>query len=186
VPKVSEQHREKRRQQILDGARSCFARHGYERTTVRELETTIGLSSGAIFNYYPSKLDLFVALAAQDAERASQMWTEGGLAGLVAGMQAQSEEMSASYLELGRRIWSDAPFREKWEQRGTPLITAIEDSLAAAVTAGQARDDVPLDVLVDFATVVLDGLMLRIRIGLMPNQLAGVLRLYEDALRRPG
>jgi TetR/AcrR family transcriptional regulator, transcriptional repressor of aconitase len=88
-----------------------------------------------------------------------------------------------SYLELGRRIWSDPAFREKWAQRGTPLITAIEDGLATAVAAGQARDDLPLDVLVDFATIVLDGLMLRIRTGLMPDDLAGVLDLYEQALR---
>lgn len=183
MPKVTDQHRENRRQQILDGARTSFARHGYERTTVRELEAAIGLSSGAIFNYYPSKLDLFIALAAQDAERAAQLWTEGGLAGLVAGMQRQGSEMSASYLELGRRIWSDPAFRKKWKQRGTPLTTAMRQSLATAVAAGQARDDVPLEVLLDFTTIVLDGLMLRIRTGLMPDQLAGVLQLYEETLR---
>jgi AcrR family transcriptional regulator len=185
VPKVSEHHREQRRRQILDGARSCFAQHGYERTTVRELEAAIGLSSGAIFSYYPSKLDLFIALAAEDAELSARMWTEGGLSGLVRNMQARSDELSASYLELGRRIWADPEFREKWFKRGEPLMAAIENGIRAAVASGQVRDDIPVDALVDFATVVLDGLMFRIRIGLLPDRLTSVLSMYEEAMRGP-
>ena len=68
MPKVTEAHRESRRRQILDGARTAFARHGYEGTTVPRLEAEIGLSRGAIFSYYPSKLDLFVALAEEGAK----------------------------------------------------------------------------------------------------------------------
>ena len=49
--------------QILDGARRAFAEHGYEGATVAGLEREIGLSRGAIFSYFPTKLDLFVALA---------------------------------------------------------------------------------------------------------------------------
>lgn len=182
VPKVSEKHRERRQQQILDGARRCFARRGFERTTVRELEAATGLSSGAIFNYYPSKLDLFIALAAQDAQHAADLWTDGGLAGLVRGMREQAAELSASYLELGRRIWSDPAFRDKWEERGTPLIDAIRDSIATAVAEGRARSDVPVDALVDFATVVLDGLMLHLRTGMLPEDLDHVLTLYDGAM----
>src|ERR1051326_521888 len=63
MPKVSAEQVEARREQILSGARRCFARWGYDGATVPRLEKEIGLSHGAIFNYYRSKLDLFVALA---------------------------------------------------------------------------------------------------------------------------
>ena len=43
MPKVSPDHLRARRQQILDGARACFARHGYEGATVRVLEEEGGL-----------------------------------------------------------------------------------------------------------------------------------------------
>jgi AcrR family transcriptional regulator len=185
VPKVSEHHREQRRQQILDGARSCFARHGYERATVRELEAAIGLSSGAIFSYYPSKLDLFIALAAEDAATSARLWREGGLPGVILGMRAKSAELSASYLELGRRIWSDEEFRDKWFERGQPLMATIEDSITAAVAAGEVRDDIPVDVLVEFATVMLDGLMLGIRTGMVPDRLTSVLSMYDEVMRGP-
>ena len=42
MPKVSEDHLAARRAQILDGARRCFAEHGYEGATVRRLEEAIG------------------------------------------------------------------------------------------------------------------------------------------------
>ena len=63
MPKVSADHLQARRRQILDGARSSFARHGYEGATVRVLEEEIGLSRGAIFHHFPDKDALFMALA---------------------------------------------------------------------------------------------------------------------------
>ena len=55
MPKISEERKAERRQQILDGARRSFAEHGYEGATVARLEAAIGLSRGAIFNYFASK-----------------------------------------------------------------------------------------------------------------------------------
>ena len=69
MPKVSAEHKERRREQILDGARRCFARHGYEGATVARLEQEIGLSRGAIFNYFPSKDALFIELAIEMSKR---------------------------------------------------------------------------------------------------------------------
>ena len=62
MPKISDERRAERLEQILEGARRCFAENGYEGATVAKLEHTIGLSRGAIFNYYPSKEDLFLDL----------------------------------------------------------------------------------------------------------------------------
>ena len=79
MPKRSEEHLQARRDQILAGARRTFAQHGYEGATVARLEEEIGLSRGAIFNYYPSKLELFVALATEDGihGRRIGLWSGG-------------------------------------------------------------------------------------------------------------
>jgi AcrR family transcriptional regulator len=47
------------------------------------LEREIGLSRGAIFNYFPSKEDLFIELAVRDSARLSEVWIEEGLDGVV-------------------------------------------------------------------------------------------------------
>src|SRR3970282_2195031 len=78
MPKISEERRTERREQILAGARRCFAEHGYEGATVARLEREIGLSRGAIFNYFGSKEELFLELAFRDNARLVRLWVEKG------------------------------------------------------------------------------------------------------------
>ena len=75
VPKLSDAEKEVRRRRVLDGARRCFARYGYDGATVVRLEREIGLSRGAIFNWFPSKQELFLALAAEDNDPESKILT---------------------------------------------------------------------------------------------------------------
>src|SRR6186997_190798 len=83
VPKLSETEKEARRRRVLEGARRCFARYGYDGATVVRLEREIGLSRGAIFNWFPSKQDLFLALAAEDNARLHALFAEQGFDGLL-------------------------------------------------------------------------------------------------------
>jgi TetR/AcrR family transcriptional regulator, transcriptional repressor of aconitase len=119
MPKVSAEHVEARRRQILDGARRSFARWGYDGATVPRLERDIGLSHGAIFNYFPSKLDLFVAVAKQDHARFHEIWHEHGFAALARHIAEADPSWLSVYLELHRRLHTDAALRRKW--RAEPL-----------------------------------------------------------------
>ena len=55
MPRLTVDNLQARRRAILDGARRCFARDGYEGATVRRLEQEIGLSRGAIFHHFRDK-----------------------------------------------------------------------------------------------------------------------------------
>src|SRR6266498_4064777 len=79
MPKVSAEHREARREEILEGARRAFARSDYEGATVARLEAELGLSRGAIFNYFPDKWALFFELAARDQHELTTLLMEQGL-----------------------------------------------------------------------------------------------------------
>src|ERR1700756_32289 len=79
MPRVSQDHLDARRRQILDGSRACFARYGYEGATVRRLEEATGLSRGAIFHHFQDKDSLILALARLDAGRMAQVVEEHGL-----------------------------------------------------------------------------------------------------------
>ena len=63
MPRVSEAHIAKRRRQILDAARACFARNGFHATSMQEVIREAGLSVGAVYRYFPSKNELVAALA---------------------------------------------------------------------------------------------------------------------------
>ncbi|HEV2824926.1 MAG TPA: helix-turn-helix domain-containing protein, partial [Actinomycetota bacterium] len=69
MPRVSQDYLEAQRAEILEGARRCFAAHGYGEATVVRLEEATGRSRGAIFHHFPTKLDLFLAVLERDAER---------------------------------------------------------------------------------------------------------------------
>ena len=50
------------KRRILDIAREMFSVHGYEVTTNRDIATAAGITSGALYHYFGSKLDLYLAV----------------------------------------------------------------------------------------------------------------------------
>jgi len=66
MPKVSEEYRLARREQILDVAIGCFAQNGFTRTSIADLVAASGLSAGAIYGNFPGgKDEVFVAAASR-------------------------------------------------------------------------------------------------------------------------
>jgi AcrR family transcriptional regulator len=63
MPKVSQEHLERRRRQILDAATDCFAREGFHATSMQDIFRASGLSAGAVYRYFPSKNSLVKAIA---------------------------------------------------------------------------------------------------------------------------
>jgi TetR/AcrR family transcriptional regulator, transcriptional repressor of aconitase len=63
VPKVSDEHKDNVRRRIMDAAVVCLVRNDYQEITTRELLAEAGLSTGTFYNYFPSKEDLYEALA---------------------------------------------------------------------------------------------------------------------------
>jgi AcrR family transcriptional regulator len=63
MPRVSEDHLAARRRQILDAARTCFARNGFHATSMQDVVVESGLSMGAVYRYFKSKDDLIQAIA---------------------------------------------------------------------------------------------------------------------------
>ena len=60
-----------KRQQIIDAARICFMRDGFEATSMNEITAEAGVSKGTIYVYFSDKEDLFKELCR--SERAKTM-----------------------------------------------------------------------------------------------------------------
>lgn len=76
MPRVTEEHRERRRQQILDAAQRCFARKGFHGTSLQEIFRESGLSAGAVYGYFPSKDELIRAIAARSEPHVAALLEE--------------------------------------------------------------------------------------------------------------
>ena len=183
MPKVSDAHREQRRRQIVGGARRAFAEYGYAGATVEVLEREVGLSRGAIFSYYPSKLGLFLALAEEDQHRLLELWIEHGFEAVVRHLVEDDPEWVAVYLDVSRMLRTDPSLRERWLARNPRLAAELEAKYAALQAAGEIRSDLPLETVGRFLGFVFDGIALQVaaRFG-PPIDGDGTIELLRSAL----
>ncbi|WP_370949279.1 TetR/AcrR family transcriptional regulator [Amycolatopsis sp. cg5] len=188
MPRVSQDHLDARRRQILDGSRVCFARFGYEGATVRRLEEATGLSRGAIFHHFRDKESLFLALAEDDAVRMADVVAEQGLVQVMRDLLAEGSDHPADWLgtrlEVSRRLRTDPEFRARWAERSQQLTAATRQRLLRQREAGNLRDDVDVAVLTSFLELVLEGLVSHLAMGLPADNLGPVLDLVEESVRR--
>ncbi|WP_414938869.1 TetR/AcrR family transcriptional regulator [Amycolatopsis sp. cmx-11-51] len=188
MPRVSQDHLDARRRQILDGSRVCFARYGYEGATVRRLEEATGLSRGAIFHHFRDKESLFLALAEDDAVRMADVVAEQGLVQVMRDLLTNRSEHPADWLgtrlEVSRRLRTDPEFRARWAERSQQLTTATRRRLLRQRDAGILRDDVDVDVLTAYLELVLEGLVSHLATGQPGDDLGPVLDLVEESVRR--
>jgi AcrR family transcriptional regulator len=56
------------RRKLIEAARDHFARDGYAMTTLKDIATSLGMTTGAVYHYFPSKTELFIAVAEDTAE----------------------------------------------------------------------------------------------------------------------
>lgn len=183
MPKIPEERKAERREQILAGARRCFARHGYEGATVARLEQEIGLSRGAIFHYFPSKEDLFLELAFRDNERLVRLWIDKGWEATVRELAAEDPDWVGVYLELSRKIRTDREFRRKHEQRNREqlaplLVQHVQDEQARGVV----RDDAPPEKIAGFVSLVLNGVAVQMATGEPIRDVDALVELVRSAV----
>ena len=165
MPKVSEEHVQARRTQILSGARRAFARDGYEGATVARLEEEIGLSRGAIFNYYPDKWSLFMALASEDQHQFMRVLEEEGIDGLVRSIGRESPDWLAVYFELARQLRTNPKLMKDLQQRAPDASQRGDEMLATLQAEGSLRHDIDLQSIIQFISLISNGLALARSLG---------------------
>jgi AcrR family transcriptional regulator len=63
-----------RREQLLEVAAKCFARHGYQATTMALIADAAGITEPVIYQHFKNKLSLFIALLRQVGESVLSRW----------------------------------------------------------------------------------------------------------------
>lgn len=158
MPKVSTEHKERRRAQILEGAQRVFARHGFEGATVARLERETGLSRGAIFSYFENKDALFVAVVAESSQRLVETWLERGYRTLLDAISHEDPDWLSVQLEATRRIRTDESFREQVSKLERDVAATREQRLERLRPA--VRDDLPTEGIAQFLSLIANGLAL--------------------------
>jgi len=132
------QPHETTRRAILDAALELFVANGYAHVSIRNIASKVGYSPGAIYSYFPSKDDIFLALAEEGFRKlgATQLAMPatpdalGDLADTAWRLYAFSKEQPQYFalVFLDRRVPRVGPESERFA-----FISAIKANLRARV-----------------------------------------------------
>jgi TetR/AcrR family transcriptional regulator, transcriptional repressor of aconitase len=61
MPRITEERRAARREQVLEAARACVQEHGLEAVSMEMIITRSGLSTGAVYSYFKGKESIISA-----------------------------------------------------------------------------------------------------------------------------
>jgi AcrR family transcriptional regulator len=93
------------RRRILAGARTCFGRYGYDKTTNKDIASAAGITAGAIYHYFPSKTQLFKAAVAEKAAELASV-IEPSHEGSPVEQLADSLDAYLGWIENNAQTWS--------------------------------------------------------------------------------
>lgn len=182
MPIVSESELARRRQEIIDAARVCFARYGFEGATVARLEEATGKTRGAIFHHFGDKESLFLAIVSEDAERQAKVVSQRGLVEVMREMLRHPDEHDwyVTRSEIVRKLRTDPGFEGRWREHQEVLDRAVRKRLESNE---QVRHDVDLSVVQTYLETVLEGFIVRLAAGEPAEQLEAMLDVVEQSVR---
>ncbi|WP_342319763.1 TetR/AcrR family transcriptional regulator [Corynebacterium mayonis] len=184
MPIVNHNELNRRRADILDAARACFAQYGYEGATVSRLEKATGKTRGAIFHHFGDKESLFLAVAKEDADRQAAVVAEHGLIEVMRNLLDHPETHSwyITRAEILRKLRTDPDFADRWREQSesldTALLTRLEHNAAM-------RNDVSVEVIQTYLSTVMEGMIAQMAAGQPIDQLRQMLDLVERSVRHP-
>ena len=188
MPKISLVHEQQRRTQILTAAMTCFARQGYHATSMDDVVRESGLSVGAIYSYFPSKEDLFLALSDDRAEQTLAYLSDLFRApGPMADKSRDAvdyffRQLSDDLLPLARinvEFMSEAAKSERIQERQQRRCQSIRQFMRWLLGEAQQRGEVRADVDVPAAA----ELMIALGEGLLLMSVAGLRGIDLDTLK---
>ncbi|OBG99980.1 TetR/AcrR family transcriptional regulator [Mycobacterium sp. E3247] len=171
MPKVTPEYRAERRAHILAAARRCFIRNGFHAASMHDLVEEAGMSSGAVYRYFPSKDAVIEAIAAENLKQVvaviGQSIDDGATpqAAIATVLDFVTHRHGEDgFAAIAVLVWSEAL---RNATLATHLREAIGTALAKLSTDAPTRSDVRLDpaAVADLLLCVLPGYLMRLALG---------------------
>ncbi len=108
MPRMPEEYIDIRKKQILNAAWKCFSEKGYEKTTVRDISKTMGVSTGVIYNYYKGKEEILKSIYAFSLENNASLFN-------TIGQKSTFKEYIGAYFENVTGCCSEKEIRQSFK-----------------------------------------------------------------------
>jgi TetR/AcrR family transcriptional regulator len=156
MPRVTVEKKAENRERLLAAAADQFARLGLSGANINEISLAAGLAKGTVYNHFPSKEELFLAvveeacqLAAQGAEELGpEASTRERLRAVLVSDVAWAREHEAFARVLVREVFTADPrFYPRVIEAAAPFISRVRSILADGVSRGEIRPEPPPEEL---------------------------------------
>jgi TetR/AcrR family transcriptional regulator, transcriptional repressor of aconitase len=178
MPKVTKEHRQAKREQILDAALRCFTRNGYHKSSMRDICKEAGLSAGAVYLHFRSKEEIMEATFTMNQEaRVSRLEkameaatpTEAAVKSTKHLFAKLADPVPDKTWQLWVQVVSEATrnpqvlkhVREGWDFAENQIV----DLFGKAVAKGEANDTTDFRIMARLWTAVHDGLIIQKILG---------------------
>jgi AcrR family transcriptional regulator len=160
MPKVAQSHLDDRRRQIVDAARARFAQYGFARTSMSDIVTASGLSTGAIYRYFTSKDDLVMAVCEQAPVVLPSTLTEAALADLL--RQFRERARDHDHARLSVQIYAEASYSPTLAALIKDQWTAGRNAIAEVIRT--ERPDADVEATAEAFLSVLNGFTMQLAV----------------------
>lgn len=180
MPKVSDEHRTEKRQQIIAATLRCVERDGFHKTTMAAVVQESGLSAGSVYTYFRGKHEIIHAIASsgvtgvRDAinrllpaagSGESPPPPERALEAATQHLLDLSEQLGINLPRIALQTWAEAARDPEFlalmapEARG--IRAAWRSYAEAAIDAGQFRKGADPERVAMVLTGLLPGFILQ-------------------------
>jgi AcrR family transcriptional regulator len=155
MPKVTQEHLDARRRQILVAAGACFSRSGFHLSTMQDICKAASLSPGAVYRYFSSKDEIIKAIAEENRENNMRMIADIKSRGLDA-KTAMDQLVDLFFTMIDRfddypaklsiELWAET-FRNKNVRRmQAETFQAYHDIFVDFIQSGQKAGEINPDI----------------------------------------
>jgi TetR/AcrR family transcriptional repressor of uid operon len=162
------ERRDQQIQRILEAAKSCFVRSGFQGASMQQICAQCGMSPGALYRYFPSKESIVEAICAADredditcfgalenAQSAIDALVEVGMAHLT---HTHEKGSAALFAEMRSESMRNETVRATVEGHKQQVVDMIAPVLKNAMERGEINPPADLDTLMAVLMSVGEGL----------------------------
>lgn len=158
-------------QKLLESASECFSEKGFSATSIREIATRAGISQGAMYTYFKSKEELFIAIVEEEQRIALGIYSENYEGSDTDRLYDMLFKACLSenplYPEIHNPLWLEImaessrneTLRQYFIYSDIVLREGIHKFLVHGMQTGEFRGDLELNEVTMVIFAMIDGLM---------------------------
>lgn len=175
APKVTDEYKEQKKNEILEAAKMVFIRKGFDAVTMKDIIDESGLSRGGVYLYYSSTEEIFQSLLELSdniyieairklADDGSGMWDKlVMLIGIVKGqLTAAGEGLAPAIYEYFLSVKRNNQLRPLLVKRFDQALSNLELLIKKGIDRGEFHPKASLDQIAKFLIMFMDGISINI------------------------